>query len=1291
MRLPSPLHCTLLLLCAFLIACPGQSPEPDPDPIEDAGAPPDAGEGDADGGEAEGDGGEPFDAGTRLIITSRAPANAATAVRLDVAVHATFDLAVDPATVSGATFSLNSSTAEITGVVSFDETSRTAIFTPTELLPPDELLTATVTTGVQSRNGLKLPTNEVWSFTTQALVPTDTTAPSVIATTPDAGATQVAGSSITATFSEDMQPGSFGSASMTVTRLSVPNRAVKGAVTYDATTRTATFTPAVPLQGSSRYEVTVDNGVRDVAGNGLTAPLRFDFTTEAEVTAPSVLSTSPGTGAVDVSSLTAAVRITFSEAINPDTLCDGGVSFTSYVDAGFDNAPVLEDGGFDAGVAVPLPGVVTWDDRSRTAGFVPSAAFERGALITGTVAQTVADQAGNRLSAPWTFSFTVESTVDAPHVVSTMPPQSARLVPRSGVIKVTFDRDVDPATVNATNLSLSTQPATVSYDAVTRTATLSPPVFFPAASEVTVTVRDVQDNAGVAMARPYSFGFRTLGDPVKLSVDSLPDVLQFSAAAAADEVMAAWVTESGSSRRAQWALRKGSTWTGGRFTQGGVANSPTLYVAGTRFGAAHDFNLLYPAFIVFNGSTWTETTGYLKGVIGVAGDSFVNITSNGPLDAYALPAGETAWQGPVPVANQGDALRVATAGALFGVTYRVPTAVGGCRLAFRRYDGTTWSFESTIATRTEACSAVETRITSNDKTFAVSYAASSNAYVSVYDVTSDAWTAKNLGASSAGAAVSLGGAGTGFVAFVRTATGLSATTWDGTAWATAVSADTEAGAVPARVIGGAAGYLAVRTLASNALSAVVVSNGAANVTTLKVTAAGSTPKLLSAIARSNGFAVTYEVEGNTFLRAYENGAWSGERRLNITGESREAVLVNAASSSVLVSVDHGALRGRTYFGGTALSSNVEPLPQGLMRGSSGAVSHARNSAGQMLVTWTQFDVGVLRCFTRYFDGTNWSTPVRLPVRVAQLPMAERCVALTNDRAFSIAWIAEAAQGGQFVVYASRWSANSGLGTPMRVSSESQQASELRAENDGEHLRLVWSSNTTTRGAGSVLSASSVDGLSWSAPQTVVAQTTIRYEPVNFATSRAGSLISTYGYGTTVSKLSTFSGETQNLVSGAAPVAAGPWRLAALDVSGATSNLLLSSGGAFTSTPIGVTSANPPQSALAVFGDEFRIIVGGKTFVTSGEALVREGSVERWTNGDASMKCDVAGCAMFGRQDPNYTELSTRYTSGNALVFQGNVIPNAKGPDVSYVSGRYGVHYLVRDNSKDADEAFWIFE
>lgn len=98
-------------------------------------------------------------------------------------------------------------------------------------------------------------------------------------------------------------------------------------------------------------------------------------------------------------------------------------------------------------------------------------------------------------------------------VVSTTPEDNATDVPLGSLVTVTFNRDVDPATlVGAITVTSSTGdlPGTISYNYTTATATFTPGAPFAPLTDYTVTVDDkVKSEDGVRLTAPYVFGFRT--------------------------------------------------------------------------------------------------------------------------------------------------------------------------------------------------------------------------------------------------------------------------------------------------------------------------------------------------------------------------------------------------------------------------------------------------------------------------------------------------------------------------------------------------------------------------------------------------------------------------------------------------------------------------------------------------------------------------------------------------------------------------------------------------------------
>jgi hypothetical protein len=101
-------------------------------------------------------------------------------------------------------------------------------------------------------------------------------APTIVAQAPAAGATGVSRSS-NITFTASAPVTGVSKATFQL-RESRTNRLVAGKVSYNATTRTATFDPVAPLGRRTTYIVRILAGITDAAGNPL-APTSWTFTT----------------------------------------------------------------------------------------------------------------------------------------------------------------------------------------------------------------------------------------------------------------------------------------------------------------------------------------------------------------------------------------------------------------------------------------------------------------------------------------------------------------------------------------------------------------------------------------------------------------------------------------------------------------------------------------------------------------------------------------------------------------------------------------------------------------------------------------------------------------------------------------------------------------------------------------------------------------------------------------------------------------------------------------------------
>ncbi|UKA53790.1 Ig-like domain-containing protein [Arthrobacter sp. FW305-BF8] len=241
---------------------------------------------------------------TAPSVSALTPAANSSGAAVAANVTATFRTAVQG--VNGSTFVLrNAAGAAVAAAVSYDAATRTATLNPGGLLDASQKYTATMTGGpsaVRDAAGTPFVTGS-WSFITAA-------APTVTARTPGANGTAVAaGSNITATFSTAVQ-------GVTGNSFLVKNAAgtvVPAAVTYSATTRTATLNPAAILANDAKYTVTLSGGaaaIRDTAGTPLTTT-SWTFTTGP---APVITAMTPRPGATLVRR-PSNIAVTFSEAI----------------------------------------------------------------------------------------------------------------------------------------------------------------------------------------------------------------------------------------------------------------------------------------------------------------------------------------------------------------------------------------------------------------------------------------------------------------------------------------------------------------------------------------------------------------------------------------------------------------------------------------------------------------------------------------------------------------------------------------------------------------------------------------------------------------------------------------------------------------------------------------------------------------------------------------------------------------------------------------------------------------
>ena len=211
---------------------------------------------------------------TRPTVVSTIPADLATNVALNSNLTVTFDEAMDPLTLTSASFTLLDGATVLAGIVT--SIGATATLDPTLDLTPSTTYTATITTAATDLAGNALLTAHVWTFTTGAAP--DAIAPTVVLVNPADLATLVSvNASVNATFSEAMAPLSVTTATFT---LQGPGSTdVVGTVAYAPITFIGTFTPQNPLLPFTTYTATVTTGATDLAANPLAMNKVWTFTT----------------------------------------------------------------------------------------------------------------------------------------------------------------------------------------------------------------------------------------------------------------------------------------------------------------------------------------------------------------------------------------------------------------------------------------------------------------------------------------------------------------------------------------------------------------------------------------------------------------------------------------------------------------------------------------------------------------------------------------------------------------------------------------------------------------------------------------------------------------------------------------------------------------------------------------------------------------------------------------------------------------------------------------------------
>jgi hypothetical protein len=338
-------------------------------------------------------------------------------------------------------------------------------YTPASNLAYNTIYNVTVGTGARDTGGKNMQSAYSWEFTTAP----DTTPPSVTGNTPTGTNVSIA-TRIDVTFSEAMNQASVQSAFSTIP-------ATTGSFSWNG--NKLTYTPASKPAYLTTYSVTIGNGARDLAGNNMTSPYAWQFTTsEQDVTPPTVTGRSP-TG-INVS-IASQINVTFSEAMNQ-----------SSAQSAFSTSPATT-------------GSFSWNGNNMT--YTPDSFLAFNTTFIVTVGTGARDLVGNNMLSSFTLQFTTIPYTMLPSVLGKTP--TGMNVPILSPINVTFSEAMNNASVES---AFSISPVTTgSFSWNGNTMKYTPNSHLSNNMTYTVTIgTGAKDLAGNTMAAQYNWAFTTV-------------------------------------------------------------------------------------------------------------------------------------------------------------------------------------------------------------------------------------------------------------------------------------------------------------------------------------------------------------------------------------------------------------------------------------------------------------------------------------------------------------------------------------------------------------------------------------------------------------------------------------------------------------------------------------------------------------------------------------------------------------------------------------------------------------
>ena len=347
--------------------------------------------------------------GVPPTVVSVLPADGASNVDVTADIVVTFDEAIDPSTVTAASFVLtdSSDSSEVAGTFAFSNADRTLTFSPASDLTANTLHALRLTTAIEDVAGNGLAADFQSDFTT---MPVDSDAPIVLSVIPEDGAVDVPVDLVELTlhFSEALDPATVTDS--TITLEPVGGVPLPIAVVLLPPDDLVLVQPDPgSLVGGILYRLTLSSGIRDMAGNAL-VPFESEFTTvQPDTVGPRLMQLTPLDASTNVSVL-----------VRPRAVFDEALDRTSVDASSFRLLDALDQ---------VVPATFQFSNGDRAVSIIPDSALDLLSTYRVELTDSVTDLAGNAITqADGTALVLVTNTFATGSIVLSQPVDGQRVI-----------------------------------------------------------------------------------------------------------------------------------------------------------------------------------------------------------------------------------------------------------------------------------------------------------------------------------------------------------------------------------------------------------------------------------------------------------------------------------------------------------------------------------------------------------------------------------------------------------------------------------------------------------------------------------------------------------------------------------------------------------------------------------------------------------------------------------------------------------------------------------------------